>query len=109
MDYYVIVMLSAVGIPGVVALMGSRRGRYRDGLVVCALIPIVFAVGLTLTCLDGFFSDPVALWKDDIVIYGPPYAIIVLPFFLLGLISLIRLVRQKPRIIEPKSTGALGE
>jgi hypothetical protein len=91
-----IVLIAAVGIPGCVALFGNARGRHRDALVVCALIPMGVAGFLMVAQIFGFLSDPPSVRRDDLGGYVGR-AIILLAIFLVGLVGLIRQVRNKPK------------
>jgi hypothetical protein len=100
MNADLIILVLGVGTLTAVASLGAWINRYRAVLVVCALIPMMIVSYFAVDCMDAFFSDPVSLWKDDIIEFGPGFAAVALPIYLAGLVSLIRVHR--------KNKGSLG-
>jgi hypothetical protein len=94
MNSDVIILILTVGVLAGVASLGVWRNRYNGAWVWCALTPMGFASFITVDAIDAFVTDPVSLRMDDIATYGPPYAAMVLPIYLAGLVSLVRMYRK---------------
>ena len=79
-------------VTAVVAFVGSRRGRYSTALIVCAWVPVCYAI---LTCVGtvyDFNND-----KDDFCVDMLIYVPLGLLVCVVGLANLVRLRENKQR------------
>ena len=106
MNFEAVVSVLAVALLTGVAALGAWCNRYHGGLVLCALIPLAIVSFVIVGYLDSFFAESASLKKADIVEYGPGFAATVLPIYLAGTASLIRLYRRNKEALEKDHSSA---